>query len=93
MQMMRIAEAAGLPVRIDWTQGSALLDTGTGHLHATVRNVGCDPGMDYQLRIRDRPVSDGGATLDSLGRVMMPTAPGLGLTVDEKLVRELSQRH
>lgn len=91
-QMMRIAEAAGLPVRIDWTQGSALLDTATGHLHAAVRNVGCDPGMDYQLRIRDRPVSDGGAGLDSLGHVLMPSAPGLGLTVDEKLVRELSQR-
>jgi hypothetical protein len=28
LQMMRIAEAANLPVRIDWTQGSALLDTG-----------------------------------------------------------------
>lgn len=91
-QMMRIAEAAGLPVRIDWTQGSALLDTATAHLHAAVRNVGCDPGMDYQLRIRDRPVSEGGATLDRLGRVVMPTAPGLGLTVDEKLVRALSRR-
>ena len=90
--MVRIAEAAALPVRIDWTQGSALLDTATGHLHAAVRNVGCDPGMDYQLRIRDRPVSDGGAALDARGRVVMPAAPGLGLTVDEKLVRALSQR-
>jgi L-alanine-DL-glutamate epimerase-like enolase superfamily enzyme len=92
LQMMRIAEAAGLPVRIDWTQGSALLDTATGHLHAAVRVVGCDPGMDYQLRIKDRPIKEGGARLDKQGRVVMPEAPGLGLTVDEKLVRKLSQR-
>ena len=90
-QMMRIAEAAGLPVRIDWTQGSALLDTATGHLHAAVRLVACDPGMDYQLRIKDRPVAEGGAVLRK-GRLVMPDGPGLGLTVDEKLIRRLSQR-
>jgi L-alanine-DL-glutamate epimerase-like enolase superfamily enzyme len=91
LQMMRIAEAANLPVRIDWTQGSALLDTATGHLHAAVRLVGCDPGMDYQLRIKDRPVKEGGVQLKK-GRLVMPEAPGLGLTVDEKVVRKLSQR-
>lgn len=91
LQMMRIAEAAGLPVRIDWTQGSALLDTATGHLHAAVRLVACDPGMDYQLRIKDRPVADGGAVVRK-GRLVMPDGPGLGLTVDEKLIRRLSQR-
>jgi L-alanine-DL-glutamate epimerase-like enolase superfamily enzyme len=91
LQMMRIAEAAGLPVRIDWTQGSALLDTATGHLHAAVRLVACDPGMDYQLRIKDRPVAEGGAALRK-GRLVMPAGPGLGLTVDEKLVRRLSRR-
>lgn len=92
VQMMRIAEAAGLPVRIDWTQGSHLLDTATGHLHAVVRNVGCDPGMDYQLRIEDRPVKEGGVTLDRKGYFVMPDTPGLGLTVDEKLLKKLSQR-
>ena len=92
VQMMRIADAAGIPVRIDWTQGSHLLDTATGHLHAAVRNVGCDPGMDYQLRIKDRPVKEGGVTWNSKGHVVMPEAPGLGLTVDEKLVRELGKR-
>lgn len=91
LQMMRIAEAAGLPVRIDWTQGSALLDTATGHLHAAVRLVGCDPGMDYQLRIKDRPVCEGGAVVKQ-GRLVMPDSPGLGLTVDERLVRRLAQR-
>lgn len=91
VQMMRIAEAAGLPVRIDWTQGSHLLDTATGHLHAAVRHVGCDPGMDYQLRIKDRPVAEGGATIRG-GKVVMPETPGLGLTVDEKLIRRLSKR-
>lgn len=91
LQMMRIAEAAGLPVRIDWTQGSALLDTATGHLHAAVRIVGCDPGMDYQLRIKDRPVADGGAVVRG-EKLVMPDAPGLGLTVDEKLIRRLAQR-
>ena len=92
VQMMRIAEAAGIPVRIDWTQGSHLLDTATGHLHAAVRIVGCDPGMDYQLRIKDHPVKEGGATLDKQGRVVMPDAPGLGLVMDEKLIKKLSQR-
>jgi L-alanine-DL-glutamate epimerase-like enolase superfamily enzyme len=91
MQMMRIAEAAGLPVRIDWTQGSALLDTATGHLHAAVRLVGCDPGMDYQLRIKDLPVKEGGAIIKK-GKLVMPETPGLGLVVDEKLVRRLAQR-
>jgi L-alanine-DL-glutamate epimerase-like enolase superfamily enzyme len=91
LQMMRIAEAAGLPVRIDWTQGSALLDTATGHLHAAVRIVGCDPGMDYQLRIRDQPVLDGGARMKD-GKLVMPDGPGLGLTLDEKLIQKLSQR-
>jgi len=91
LQMMRIAEAANLPVRIDWTQGSALLDTATGHLHAAVRLVGCDPGMDYQLRIKDRPVKAGGVVLKN-NKLVMPETPGLGLTVDEKLVRKLSQR-
>jgi L-alanine-DL-glutamate epimerase-like enolase superfamily enzyme len=93
VQMMRIAEAAGLPVRIDWTQGSHLLDTATGHLHAAVRIVGCDPGMDYQLRIEDRPVKEGGVGFDKKGYFVMPDAPGLGLTVDERLIRKLSQRH
>jgi L-alanine-DL-glutamate epimerase-like enolase superfamily enzyme len=92
VQMMRIAEAAGLPVRIDWTQGSHLLDTATGHLHAVVRNVGCDPGMDYQLRIEDKPVKEGGVTQDRNGYFVMPETPGLGLTVDEKLLKKLSQR-
>ena len=91
LQMMRIAEAASLPVRIDWTQGSALLDTATGHLHASVRLVGCDPGMDYQLRIKDRPVKEGGVQVRK-GKLVMPDGPGLGLTVDEKLVRRLAQR-
>ena len=91
LQMMRIAEAANLPVRIDWTQGSALLDTATGHLHAAVRLVGCDPGMDYQLRIKDKPVKEGGVELKK-GKLVMPDGPGLGLTVDEKLVRKLSKR-
>ena len=91
LQMMRIAEAANLPVRIDWTQGSALLDTATGHLHAAVRLVGCDPGMDYQLRIKDRPVREGGAVMRK-GKLVMPDAPGLGVTVDEKLVRRLAER-
>lgn len=91
LQMMRIAEAANLPVRIDWTQGSALLDTATGHLHAAVRNVGCDPGMDYQLRIKDKPVKEGGVQLKQ-GKLVMPDAPGLGLVVDEKLIRKLAQR-
>jgi L-alanine-DL-glutamate epimerase-like enolase superfamily enzyme len=91
LQMMRIAEAANLPVRIDWTQGSALLDTATGHLHAAVRLVGCDPGMDYQLRIKDKPVREGGAVVRK-GKLVMPDAPGLGLTVDEKLIRRLAQR-
>src|SRR5690606_31045144 len=92
VQMIRIADAAGLPVRIDWTQGSALLDTATAHLHAAVRNVGCDPGLDYQLRIRDKPVKEGGAIVDAKGRVVVPDAPGLGITVDEKVVKALSQR-
>jgi len=91
LQMMRIAEAAGLPVRIDWTQGSALLDTATGHLCAAVRLVACDPGMDYQLRIKDKPVAEGGAVVRK-GRLVMPEGPGLGLTVDEKLIRRLAQR-
>jgi L-alanine-DL-glutamate epimerase-like enolase superfamily enzyme len=92
LQMMRIAEAAALPVRIDWTQGSALLDTATAHLHAAVRIVGCDPGMDYQLRIQDRPVKEGGAVPEAKGRIVVPDAPGLGLTVDEKIIKALSQR-
>jgi L-Ala-D/L-Glu epimerase len=92
VQMMRIAEAGGLPVRIDWTQGSHLLDTATGHLHAAVRIVGCDPGMDYQLRIEDQPVKEGGVTQDKNGHFVMPDAPGLGLTIDEKLIKKLSQR-
>ncbi|MBX9812535.1 MAG: hypothetical protein K2Y16_13120 [Burkholderiales bacterium] len=91
LQMMRIAEAAGLPVRIDWTQGSALLDTATGHFHAAVRLVACDPGMDYQLRIKDQPVREGGAVVNK-GKIVMPEAPGLGLTIDEKLIKKLSQR-
>ena len=92
VQMMRIAEAAGLPVRIDWTQGSHLLDTATGHLHAVVRNVGCDPGMDYQLRIEDRPVKEGGVMQDRSGHFVMPDAPGLGIKMDEKILKKLSQR-
>jgi L-alanine-DL-glutamate epimerase-like enolase superfamily enzyme len=91
LQMMRIAEAAALPVRIDWTQGSALLDTATAHLHAAVRLVGCDPGMDYQLRIKDQPVKEGAAAMKN-GKVVMSGAPGLGVTVDEKLVRRLARR-
>lgn len=91
LQMVRIAEAAALPVRVDWTQGSALLDTATGHLHAAVRLAACDPGMDYQLRIRDRPVKEGGAVVKK-GKLVMPEGPGLGLTVDEKLIRRLAQR-
>lgn len=91
LQMVRIAEAASMPVRVDWTQGSRLLDTATGHLHAAIRLVGCDPGMDYHLRIKDEPVADGGATFHG-GRCELPDAPGLGLTVDEQLIKRLSER-
>ena len=91
LQMMRVAEAASLPVRIDWTQGSSLLDTATGHLHAAVRLVGCDPGMDYQYRIKDRPVKEGGAVMKK-GKLVMPDGPGLGLIMDEKVIKRLSQR-
>ena len=91
MQIIRMAEAASMPVRIDWTQGSRLLDTATGHLHAAVRLVACDPGMDYHLRIMDEPVADGGAQFSG-GNCKMPDRPGLGLTVDEGLVRRLSER-
>jgi L-alanine-DL-glutamate epimerase-like enolase superfamily enzyme len=91
MQIIRMAEAASMPVRIDWTQGSRLLDTATGHMHAAVRLVACDPGMDYHLRIKDEPVAEGGAQYDG-GNCTMPDGPGLGLTVDEDLVRRLSER-
>ena len=47
--------------------------------------------MDYQLRIKDKPVKEGGVELKK-GKLVMPDAPGLGLTVDEKLVRKLSKR-
>ena len=53
--------------------------------------LGCDPGMDYQLRIKDRPVAEGGAVLRK-GKLVMPDGPGLGLTVDEKLVRRLAKQ-
>lgn len=91
LQIARIAEAASMPVRVDWTQGSRLLDTATGHLHAAIRFVGCDPGMDYHLRIKDEPVADGGASFDG-GRCELPTGPGLGLTLDETLIQRLSER-
>jgi L-Ala-D/L-Glu epimerase len=91
MQIIRVAEAANLPVRIDWTQGSRLLDTATGHMHAAVRLVACDPGMDYHLRIKDEPVVDGGAQFDG-GRCKMPDGPGLGLTLDEDLIKVMSER-
>lgn len=86
IQMARIAEACGIPVRIDWIQGSRLVDTATGHLHAAIRKVGCDPGMDYHLRIVDEPVVAGGAVVED-GQVVMPSGPGLGLEVDEDLIR------
>lgn len=86
IQMARIAEACGIPVRVDWIQGSRLVDTATGHLHAAIRKVGCDPGMDYHLRIADEPVAEGGAVIED-GQVVMPTGPGLGLEVDEDLIR------
>jgi len=47
--------------------------------------------MDYQLRIKDQPIKAGGAVVRD-GKVVMPDTPGLGLEVDEKLVRALSQR-
>jgi L-alanine-DL-glutamate epimerase-like enolase superfamily enzyme len=91
LQMMRIAEAAGLEVRVDWTQGSRLLDTATAHLHACVRLVGCDPGIDYHLRIKEDIVAEGGIKPTPQG-VEVPDAPGLGLTVDEDLVKHLQHR-
>lgn len=90
LQMMRIAEAAGLEVRVDWTQGSRLLDTATAHLHTCVRLVGCDPAVDYHLRIKEDIVGDGGVLLTSDG-VEVPQGPGLGLTIDENLVAFLSR--
>ena len=46
-QIIRMAEAANLPVCIDWAQGSRPLDTATGQMHVALRLVACDPGMDY----------------------------------------------
>ena len=37
------------------------------------------------------PVAEGGAVVKG-GKVVMPETPGLGLEVDEKLIRRLSQR-
>ena len=67
------------------------LEKDLGPSIAAARLVACDPGMDYQLRIKDKPVADGGAVLRK-GRLVMPEGPGLGLTVDEKLIRRLSRR-
>jgi len=91
MQMMRIAEGAGLEVRVDWIQGSRLVDTAAAHLHASVRLVGCDPALDYHLRIKEDIVAEGGVRLTPQG-VEVPQGPGLGLTVDEDLVKFLSRR-
>jgi len=91
VQMMRIAEAAGLEVRVDWTQGSRLLDTATAHLHASVRLVGCDPAVDYHLRIKEDVVAEGGIRLSSQG-VEVPQTPGLGIIIDEDLVNHLRDR-
>jgi len=91
MQMMRIAEAAGMEVRVDWTQGSRLLDTASAHLNACIRRVGCDPAVDYHLRIKEDIVSEGGVRLTDKGATL-PEGPGLGITVDEDLVKHLAQR-
>ena len=88
---MRIAEAAGLEVRVDWTQGSRLLDTATAHLHASARLVGCDPAVDYHLRIKEDIVAEGGIRLSSQG-VEVPQTPGLGIIIDEDLVNHLRDR-
>jgi L-alanine-DL-glutamate epimerase-like enolase superfamily enzyme len=91
VQMMRIAEAAGLEVRVDWTQGSRLLDTATAHLHACIRLVGCDPAVDFHLRIKEDIVVEGGVELTSQ-EAEVPQGPGLGITVDEDLGKHLSSR-
>jgi L-alanine-DL-glutamate epimerase-like enolase superfamily enzyme len=90
IQMMRIAESAGLEVRVDWVQGSRLLDTATAHLHACVRMVGCDPAVDYHLRIKEDIVAEGGVQLTSEG-VDVPEGPGLGIVVDEQMVKYLQR--
>jgi len=92
IQMMRIAEAAGLEVRVDWTQGSRLLDTATAHLHACIRLVGCDPAVDYHLRIKEDPVVEGGVKLTDNG-ASVPEGPGLGITIDEDLVEYLRNKN
>lgn len=91
LQMMRIAEAAGLEVRVDWVQGSRLLDTATAHLHACVRVVGCDPAVDYHLRIKEEIVAEGGVRLTPKG-AEVPDGPGLGLEIDEDMVEHLRHR-
>jgi L-alanine-DL-glutamate epimerase-like enolase superfamily enzyme len=91
LQMMRIAEAAGLEVRVDWVQGSRLLDTATAHLHAAVRVAACDPAVDYHLRVKDDFIAEGGVQLTSDG-AEVPEGPGLGIVVDEEKVERLRQK-
>ena len=88
VQMMRIAEAAGCRCASTGHRAARFSTPRPATCTPRCGLVGCDPGMDYQLRIKDRPVKEGGVTSNNKGKLVMPEDAGPGThRRRERLVR------
>ncbi|MBO2010746.1 mandelate racemase/muconate lactonizing enzyme family protein [Hymenobacter negativus] len=90
-KIARLAEAAGLTLQVGGFLESRLGMTAAAHLALTNPAIHhCD--FDTPLMFTDDPVL-GGFCYQPGGVLAMPTAPGLGATIDEAWLRRAEQVH
>ena len=90
-KMVRLVEAAGLTLQVGGFLESRLGMTAAAHLaltNAAIRH--CD--LDTPLMFTEDPVV-GGIQYRPGGVIEVPTAPGLGATIDEAYLRRAEQVH
>lgn len=84
-QVVGLCEAAGMPYIIDEITETRVCGTAVSHLALTVGTL-VYGGCTCHRHLRDDPVADGGLRIDD-GMVSVAERPGLGLTLDDSLVR------
>jgi L-Ala-D/L-Glu epimerase len=89
IKIVQLAEKAGMQIQTGGFLESRLGFTAAAHLALAGDNIiHCD--FDTPLMFTEDPVS-GGITYDNKGVVTVPDVPGLGASIDEKLLHMLSK--
>jgi L-alanine-DL-glutamate epimerase-like enolase superfamily enzyme len=93
MRFIHMAEGAGIQCQIDDVTSTRITTTAVAHLAAAVRpeTFFCYSVAPAHMWLFQDLVKEGGITVDN-GLVRLPEGDGLGITLDDDLLREASRR-